>query len=176
MILPGGYRGLCRVRAMLESLGTMVWARARSLSRWYSLMQPPASRFAADVGVEPQPQHITEHAIVFHCGIIRSNKPNLDHRFSTRDDSNQRETRTTYFRIDAPFYSVDEVCPQTLHLPESDPRYDVLAHHDGRDEFLTVLLGRHAQQPTGWSKREAHQVRVILLQQNREDRRCTGAQ
>lgn len=162
MILPGGYRGLCRVRAMLESLGTTVWARARSLSRWYSLMQPPASRFAADVGVEPQPQHITEHAIVFHCGITRSNKPNLDHRFSSRE-SNQRETRTAYFRIDASFYGVDEIRSQTLHLPKSDPRDDVLAHHDGRDELLAVLLGRHAQQSTGWPEREAHHVRIILL-------------
>lgn len=72
MIRPGGYRGLCRVRAMLESLGTMVCARARSLSRWYSLMQPPASKLAADVGVEPQPQHITEHAIVFHWNNSRT--------------------------------------------------------------------------------------------------------
>lgn len=75
MIRPGGYRGLCRVRAILESLGTIVWARARSLSRWYSLMQPPASKLAADVGVEPQPQHITEHAIVFHWNNSRTNRP-----------------------------------------------------------------------------------------------------
>lgn len=75
MIRPGGNRGLCRVRAMLESLGTMVCARARSLSRWYSLMQPPASKLAADVGVEPQPQHITEHAIVFHWNNSRTNRP-----------------------------------------------------------------------------------------------------
>jgi len=92
------------------------------------------------------------------------------------DDSNQRENQTTYFWIDAPFYSVDEIRSQTLHLPESDPRDDVLAHHDGCDEFLAVLLGGHAQQSTGWPEREAHQVRVVLLQQDREDRRCTGAQ
>lgn len=52
---------------MLESLGTIVCSRAWSLSLWYSLMHPPASKFAADVGIEPQPQHITEQAIVFHC-------------------------------------------------------------------------------------------------------------
>lgn len=85
-------------------------------------------------------------------------------------------TQTAYFRIDASFYSVDEIRSQTLHLSESDPRYDVLTHHDGRDKFLAILLGRHAQQSTGWPEREAHQVRIILLQQNREDRRRAGAQ
>lgn len=145
-------------------------------------MQPPASRFAADVGVEPQPQHITEHAIVFHW----NNSPKLTiesglYRFygrggTCRFGSERKFEGTTYFRIDASLYSVDEICSQTLHLPESDPRYYVLAHHNGRDEFLTVLLGRHAEQSTGWSEREAHQVRIILFQQDRENRCRPGAQ
>lgn len=77
MIRPGGYRGRCNVNAILESLGTTVCERARSLSLWYSLMHPPASKFAAEVGVEPQPQHITEHAIVFHCNECRDWYPGL---------------------------------------------------------------------------------------------------
>lgn len=72
---------------MLESVGTMVCARARSLSRWYSLMQPPASMLAADVGVEPQPQHITEHAIVFHWNNSQTSR-SLNYR-SRRDDVGQ---------------------------------------------------------------------------------------
>lgn len=176
MIRPGGYRGLCRVRAILESLGTMVWARARSLSRWYSLMQPPASRLAADVGVEPQPQHITEHAIVFHWNNSRTNR-SFNYR-SRRDKcwSWLESVFLLYLRIDASLYSVDEVRPQTFHLSKPDPRYYVLAHHYGSDKFLRVLLGRHAQQSTGWPEWKAHQVWVILFQQDRENRRRTSAQ
>lgn len=157
MIRPGGYRGLCRVRAMLESLGTMVCARARSLSRWYSLMQPPASKLTADVGVEPQPQHITEHAIVFHWNNSRTTR--LYSYRSRRDKQvgpTRRRTWLLYLRIDASLYSVDEVRPQAFHLPKSDSRYHVLAYHHGGDKFLRVLLGRHAQQSTGWSEWEAH--------------------
>lgn len=81
-----------------------------------------------------------------------------------------------YLRIDASLYSVDEVRPQAFHLSKPDSRHYVLAHHHGGDEFLRVLLGRHTQQSTGWPEREAHQVRIVLLQQDREDRRRASAQ
>lgn len=81
-----------------------------------------------------------------------------------------------YLRIDASLYSVDEVRPQTFHLSKPDPRYYILAHHHGGDEFLRVLLGRHAQQSTGWPERKTHQVWIILFQQDRENRRRASAQ
>lgn len=77
--------------------------------------------------------------------------------------------------IDAPLYGVDEIRPKALHLPKSDPWHDILAYHDGGDKFLTILLGRHAQQSTRRPVREAHQVRIILFEQDREDRSGTSA-
>jgi len=62
-----------------------------------------------------------------------------------RVTSKSTEYSFMYFRIDAPLYGVDEIRPETLHLPKSDPRYDILAYHHGGDEFLAVLLSRHAQ-------------------------------
>ena len=88
----------------------------------------------------------------------------------------KRKNEKPYLGIDAPLNRVDQVRPETLHLPESYPRYDVLAHHHRRDELLSVLLGGHAKESTRGRIREADEVWIILAHKDGEDRRGAGAE
>lgn len=88
----------------------------------------------------------------------------------------QREKSKSYFRIDASSNGVNEISPQTLHLSEAYPRHDIFPDDDGSDEFLGVLLCRHAEKPAGWCERETNEIGKFLSQENGENRSCTSTQ